>query len=159
MRSLLLCSLLLLSGCGLFSSAPVMHPMADADSWDIAVVASKVAKTTPHLTSPTEGRGSISKDVPEMVITVPASAKPTVVEVRRAKRTIIDKTLTNKPVFEVKSDNPGVTAAQPKQTVWWKWIAAGIAGLLLVALVFVAVAQKVANFSVVGFFLKLFKRG
>jgi hypothetical protein len=143
-----------LQGCGVFSSAPVIHQMADADSWEIPVLAQKFEVGS------LKGEGGSGKqdDAPDMVITVPASDKPTVVEVRKVKRTIIDKTLTNKPEFAVKSDSQGVTAAQPKQTVWWKWIAAGVGGLFLLAMVVMIIVNKVSNWSPWGFLLRLFKR-
>jgi heme A synthase len=67
--------------------------------------------------------------------------------------------MTNKPAHEVKADNPGVTANQPKKTVWWRWVAAGLIGLLFAVAVVAAIASQVANFSPWGFILKLFKRG
>lgn len=151
MRILLLCSVALaLSGCW---SAPKINALSDAGSWAIPVTAAKVVQDAQDAV---HGTG---QNQPDMVITVPASDMPTVVEVRKVKRTIMDKALTNKPVFYVKSDNQGVTAAQPKQAVWWRWIVAFAVGLFLVAAILMAVVQRVANVSPWGFLLKLFRRG
>jgi len=141
---LLLCSLLLvLSGCGLFSSTPVVHRLAD-NAFEVPVVPSKMDVSG--------FMASSADNAPDMIITVPASDKPTVVEVRKTKRTIIDKALTNKPAFEVKSDNPEIKAAQPKKTLWRKWLAVGVGALFFVAIIFMVFVNKLSNFSPMNWF-------
>ena len=156
MRILLLCSLLIISGCSWFSSTPAVHQLG-TESFAIPVTPSKFIEDVQQLGT----QGFEAKNIdnaPEMIITIPASDKPTVVEVRKAKRTIVDRALTNKPAYVVESNNPGIKAAQPKQTVWWKWIAVGVGCLFVVAMAAMVIAQKVASFSPWGSILSLFKR-
>lgn len=155
---LLLCSLLLvLSGCGLFSSTPVIHPLWGNEAYSIPVVPAKVDVQEDL---GTQGFQATPGGAPEMVITVtdPITKKNTIIEIKKAKRTFVEKVLTNKPVYEVKSDSKNVTAAQPKQTLWWKWIAAGVSSLLVLALIVMVAANKLSSFSPWGFILGLFKR-
>lgn len=150
MRILLLLSALVLivAGC-----VPKIDLMAEADSWDISVVPAKVVEA--------EGAGQSTegKDEPELVITVPPSDKPTHVEVRKVKRSIIDKVLTNKPEHNIRSDNKEVRANQPKKTLWWKYLVLIIVGLMFLSALIAAIARKVTNFSPLGFVKKILKRG
>lgn len=151
-RILLLCSLILLAGC---NSTPKVRPLVDADSWQIPVTPAKVMENAENPASKAE-QGTL-----EEIITVPASTVPTRIEVYKKKPTLKQKAkelFTNTPTHEVKADNPRVKAQQPKKTVWWRWVAALIVGLFILAAMAMAVVQKFTSFSPWGAVLKLFKK-
>lgn len=70
----------------------------------------------------------------EMIITVPASDKPTVVKVTKKRQGFIKRTLTNAPAHTVESNNPGATAEQPKRSMWKRWIGFGLGALVVGAM-------------------------
>ncbi len=152
-RILLLCSMLILAGC---ASVPKVTPLADADSWTIPIVPAKVEPM-----EDAQGTETENAEEPEVFITVPASDKPTKIELKRKPRTAkqqIREMLSNTPAYELKSDNKGVKANQPKKTVWWRWVVAGGLGLLLIYALVMALMKRVANWSPGGFISKMFRR-
>lgn len=86
---------------------------------------------------------SVSKaDEPvEAIITVPASDTPTVVKVVKKRQGIIKRTLTNAPAHTIESDNPGVTAEQPKRTMWPRWVLFTL-GVIVIGAIFVGWAWR-----------------
>lgn len=154
MRILLLCSLLAFAGC----SSPVVHPLTEKGSYSIPVTPASVEASVEDLGTSGFEAVKDKSSLPDVIITVPPSTKATVVEVKKAKRSVVERVMTNKPAYEVKSDNPGTVAEQPKNTVWWKWILLFFAALGISAGVWFIVVQKIANFSPWGFILGLFKR-
>ena len=92
------------------------------------------------------------------VIVVPPSDTITTIQVSRKPRTlrqVIREQFTNTATHEVKSDNKDVQAYQPKKTVWWKWVAAVLLGLLFACALIMGIARRAANFSPMGFLKKM----
>ncbi len=149
-RILLLLSLLILTGCATILPDPFPEGTA---TWDIPVEAAKIENV--------EAPGVLPSNDPqtEMVITVPPSDKPTHIKVEKRHVSIKKKLLSNEPEHKVTSDNSAVTAAMPKKTLWWRWLAAVVLGLFIVCVVIMAVVNRVTNWSPAGFLKKLLRRG
>ena len=66
-----------------------------------------------------------TKHDPLLDLTVPPSNKPTRIRVNKPKKTLPEKLkdyFNNDPKYEVQASSPGVEAAQPKKSLWWRWV-------------------------------------
>lgn len=125
-----------------------------AESWEIPVVPAKIENVVPQDVLST-GTDAPEVREAEMVITVPASEKPTHIIVKKRKTTLKQKALTNAPEHSVTADNPGVTAAQPQKSLFWRWVAVVIACLFILAGACMGIMNKVASFSPAGLIKRL----
>lgn len=91
-------------------------------------------------------------------ITVPASTTPTRVRINKKKTTLFEQAMTNKPKYAVETNKKDVDVAQPKKSLWWRWLVLVGGALLLIVAIFFAIAQRVISFSPWTLFLRIFKR-
>ena len=139
----------LLNGC---SIVPTVTPIPDGTGYEIPVVPGKIE--APDIIDDKPG--------PDMVITVQPETpgeQPVKIQVRKVKRTIAEKLLTNKPEYEVKSDSGKVSAVQQKKTLWWRWLLAAVLCLFILAAAVMVIVNKVSSWSPAGFIKNLFRRG
>lgn len=98
----------------------------------------------------------------DIVIWVPPSNTVTPVVVKKKKqsplKSLFERTMTNKPQYEVKSTNKDVTAEQPKKSIWRRWVLLVVGSLFFLAMIGMAVAWRVANLSPAGILKRLLKR-
>lgn len=141
-RLILVCSLFLLPGCQ--SCAPAVVVPATGE---IPVSIGKVdLADLPN--------GEEREEKPEIVITVPASDKATVIPIYREKLTAKERILTNKPQYRVESTNSHVSAVQPKKVLWWRKALVYLACFVLVVLIVAAFVWRVMNINPLGWIRK-----
>lgn len=103
--------------------------------------------------------GKAQEEKTELLLTVPPSSTPTHIKIAKRDLSPLKRTMTNEPEHKVTSDNPNVTAEQPKKPGLWKrWGLALIGGFLLLVFIGGSIWHWLKNISPAGLVTGCVKR-